>query len=91
MTFSRMRHDGLLATRAARLAAAGAIFLNPGATRTSCLGGTLYPSDTTAATVRPPGRRDETDVRCAPTESESHLARVFYLLTREPSAPHGPR
>ena len=28
----------------------------------------------------PPGRRDLTAVRCAPTESASHLARVVYLL-----------
>jgi hypothetical protein len=28
----------------------------------------------------PPGRRDLTAIRCAPTESASHLARAVYLL-----------
>jgi len=39
----------------------------------------------------PPGRRDLTEVRCPPTESESHLPGRFTSCAREPLAPHGPR
>ena len=39
----------------------------------------------------PPGRRDLTEVRCPPTESESHLPGRFTSFAREPLAPHGPR
>jgi len=39
----------------------------------------------------PPGRRNPTDVRCAPTESASHLPGRVTSCAREPLAPHGPR
>ena len=39
----------------------------------------------------PPSRRDPTEVRCAPTESESHLPGRSTSCAREPLAPHGPR
>ena len=57
--------------------------LNPGATPTSHPRRRMPPSHTTATTVRP-GRRDATDIRCAPTESASHLPGRLPLLCPEP-------
>ena len=39
----------------------------------------------------PPGRRDATDVRCAPTEPLPTCPGALPPDTREPLAPHGPR